>query len=101
MKMELKSARISAMWKDPLDKWHHNVFHEVLRIKLVLRGHQIHDVEALYPPHNRQYEFRSADCRFGFSCHIIATNRPLCRIPRFKMESALIPGHNFVKIVPL
>jgi hypothetical protein len=84
-----------------MGKWHHNMFHEVLRIELVLRGHQIHAVEAVYPPHDRQHEFWSADLRLGFYCHIIATNRPLCRMSRFKIEPALIPGHNFAKIVLL
>jgi hypothetical protein len=75
------------------------MFHVVLRIELILQDHQIHDVEALYPPYNRQRDFRSADLRFGFSCHIMATNRPLRRMSRFKIEPALIPGHNFVEIV--
>jgi hypothetical protein len=47
--VELDSVRISAMWKDLLDKWQHNTFDEVLRIELVLRAHQIHGVETLYP----------------------------------------------------
>jgi hypothetical protein len=89
------------MWKDLLDKWHHNMFHEVLRIELVVRGHQIHDMEAFYPPHNRQDAFRSVDHRLGFCCHIIATNTSLCKMSRFKIESAFIPDHNFAKIVLL
>jgi hypothetical protein len=90
MKMESKSAPISAMWKNLLDKSHHTLFHEVLRIELALRGH---------PPYTRQHEFRSADHRFGLCCHIIATNRPLWRMSRFKIEPALILGQNFAKIV--
>jgi hypothetical protein len=95
MNMESKSAPISAMWKDLPDKWHHNMFHEVLRIELVPRGHQIHDVDAFHYPHNRHCEFRSADGRLGSCCHIIATTRPVCGIPSFKIEPGLILGYNF------
>jgi hypothetical protein len=101
MNVELKSAPTSAMWKDPLDNWHHNMIHEIRPIELVLRSDQIHEVETLPPPHHRGHAFRKADRRFGFCCHIVATNRPLCRTPRFKIEPALILSHKFAAIVPL
>jgi hypothetical protein len=88
-----KNTSISAISKDPLDKRHHNNFHEELRIKLVQQTDQIHDVEALSPPHDEQHEFRSTDRLFAFYCHILAANRRLCRMRRFKIYPVRkVPG---------
>jgi hypothetical protein len=72
------SMRISAFWKDFLDKQYHDIIYEVLRIKTALRSQEIDNVEFVYSPYYRQHELSRADLLPHSLWHIFMAGTPFC-----------------------